>query len=246
MASPSAPAAAAPAATDRAPLSAVYLHQLYREPEPNPQPQPDPEQGLQFVRRELLFFCTILKWCILAFLFIASFLALMWMVFHPTFPQLSIASAILSPIAVTSTAASADCNITLVLTNPNRHLTASYDRMEISLLYASQQVTLSQVHHPRIVQPKRSQITLQTNLSFSAVNLTSGVVSAMKEDLDRGSLGLMMKISSVVKYRNGKWKTKSRFMRAYCGGVSFGFTSSNRPGIFLNPYQECEVYVYSK
>lgn len=72
------------------------------------------------------------------------------------------------------------------------------------------------------------------------------MLSAMKQDLDGGSLGLGMKIFSVIKYRSGRWKSKSHFMKAFCAGVSFAFTSSNRPGIFLNPYQECEVYLYSK
>lgn len=224
----------------------VYVHQLYRDPEPEFTSESQSGPRLALARRELLFFCSTLKWFILLFLFVVSFLVLMWMIFHPTFPLVSVASASMSSAAFTATAATADCNITLVVTNPNRHLTATYDKMEISLLYASQQVPLSQIHQPPIVQPKRSQITFQTNLGFSGVKLGKGVIASMKEDLNRGSLGLVLKISAVVKYRSGKWKTKTRYMRAYCGGVSFGFTASNKPGIFLNPYQECEVYIYSK
>ncbi|KAL1541431.1 hypothetical protein AAHA92_25654 [Salvia divinorum] len=232
---------ASPAAVrDVAPLHPVYLHQLYRDPAPEPEPL------LPSVRRELLFFCRTLKWCILGFIFLASFLVLMWIIFHPSFPLLNVVSASMSPVSFTATAASADCNITLVLTNPNHHLAASYDRMEISLLYASQQVPLSKFHQPRVVQRKHSQTTLQANLSFFGIDLGGGVASAMKQDLDRGSLGLTIKIFSVIKFRNGKWKTKSRYMRAYCPGVSFGFVSSTRSGIFLNPYQECQVYLYSK
>ncbi|XP_047948219.1 uncharacterized protein LOC125194183 [Salvia hispanica] len=228
MASP--PAAAAP-------FQPVYLHQLYRDPAPEPLP---------LVRREMLFFCRTLKWCVLGFIFLASFLVLMWIIFHPTFPLLNVSSASMSPVAFNASAASADCNITFILTNPNHHLTASYDQMEISLLYASQQVPLSIFHQPPIVQPKRGQTTLQANLSFSGVDLGGGMVNLMKQDVDRGSLGLTVKIFSVIKFRNGKWKTKSRYMRAYCPGVSFGFVSSNKSGIFLNPYQECQVYLYSK
>lgn len=221
--------------------NAVYLHQLYRDPEP-----PPPQEQLPFARRELMFYCGAVKWGVLFFLAVASFVMLMWMFFHPTFPLLSVASAAISNVSITAAGATAECNVTLVLTNPNRHLTATYDRMKILLLYASQEVLLSQFHQPPIVQARRSRITFQTNLSFSGVNLGSGVLSAMKQDFDSGSLGFEMKIFSVIKYRSGKWKTNSHFMRAFCGGVSFAFTSSNRPGIFLNPYQECEVYLYSK
>lgn len=224
--------------------NAVYLHQLYRDPEPPP--PPPPQEQLPFARRELMFYCGAVKWGVLFFLAVASFVMLMWMFFHPTFPLLSVASAAISNVSITAAGTTAECNVTLVLTNPNRHLTATYDRMKILLLYASQEVLLSQFHQPPIVQARRSRITFQTNLSFSGVNLGSGVLSAMKQDFDSGSLGFEMKIFSVIKYRSGKWKTNSHFMRAFCGGVSFAFTSSNRPGIFLNPYQECEVYLYSK
>lgn len=239
------PAVAAPEAWPNAPPPppppppeghAVYLQQLYRDPAPR----------RPFVRRELPFFCRTLIWGLLIFLAIASFVVLMWLIFHPTFPQLHVASATMSTVTITTTAATAECNITLLLTNPNRHLTTIYDRMEISLFYPSQQVLLSQDYQPPFVQPKKSRITIETNLSFTGVDLGSDVLKSMKQDLDRGSLSLGIKILAIVRYRNGNWKTKSQFMRAYCGGVSFGFTSSNKPGIFLNPYQECEVYVFTK
>ncbi|KAK6152258.1 hypothetical protein DH2020_014893 [Rehmannia glutinosa] len=218
------------------PPPAVFVQELFR----------DPDRRRLFLRREASFLCRTVIWGLFIFLFVASLSVLMWLIFHPIFPQLHVISATMSAVAITSTAASAECNITLLLTNPNRHLNTIYDRMQIALLYPSQQVLLSQDYRPPFVQHKKSQTTIEINLSFNGVDLGNDVVKAMKYDLDRGSLSLGIKILAIVRYRNGKWKTKSQFMRAYCGGVSFGFTSSNNPGIFLNPYQECEVYLYTK
>ncbi|CAA0819265.1 Unknown protein, partial [Striga hermonthica] len=112
--------------------------------------------------------------------------------------------------------------------------------MEIVLFYPSQQVLLSEDYHPPFVQRQLSQITTETELGFKRSDLGIETVESIKRDLDGGSLSLEIKVLAVVRYKNGRWKTKSRHMRAYCGGVSFGLISSKRPGIFLNPYQECE------
>ncbi|KAK6126444.1 hypothetical protein DH2020_039832 [Rehmannia glutinosa] len=172
------------------PPPAVFVQELFR----------DPDRRRLFLRREALS-------------------VLMWLIFHPIFPQLHVISATMSAVAITSTAASAECNITLLLTNPNRHLNTIYDRMQVALLYPSQQVLLSQDYRPPFVQHKKSQTTIEINLSFNGVDLGNDVVKAMKYDLDRGSLSLGIKILAIVRYRNGKWKTKSQFMRAYCGGI---------------------------
>lgn len=214
---------------------AVYVEDLYRDP-----------ARRAFLRRELPFLCRTVIWALLIFLFIASLSVALWLIFHPAFPLLRVTSATMSAVTVTSTGATAECNITLVLTNPNRHLTTIFDGMQIYLIYPSKQVLLSGNEQPPFVQPRRSRTTIITNLSFNAIDLGSDVLMALKEDLDHGSLSLGIKVVAVMRYRNGKWKTKSQFMRAYCDGVSFGFTSSNKPGIFLNPYQECEVYIYAK
>ncbi|PIN12952.1 hypothetical protein CDL12_14432 [Handroanthus impetiginosus] len=214
---------------------AVYVQELYRDPAPRP-----------LLRLELSFLCRTITWGLLLFLAIASFSVLMWLIFHPTFPQLYVNSATMSAVTITGSVVTAECNITLLLTNPNRHLSTLYDRMEIFLVYPSQQVVLSKIYPPPFVQPRRNRTTIQINLSIIDVDLGNEVVKAMKQDLDRGTLSFEIKIFAVVRFRNGKWKTKRQFMRAYCGGVSFAFTSNNKAGIFLNPYQECEVYLYAK
>ncbi|KAG8374039.1 hypothetical protein BUALT_Bualt11G0089500 [Buddleja alternifolia] len=205
---------------------AVYVEQLYLEPPPPPR------------RRELTFLCRTIFCGLLIFLFASTFSVLMWLIFHPIFPGINVASAALSTLTSTGTAVTAACNLTLLLTNPNRHLTTIYDRMEISLLYPSKDVLLSQDYPPPFRQPKKSRTTLETNLSFNGVKLGNETVNAIKQDLDRGSLSFGVKILAIVRYRNGRWKTRSQFLRAYCGGVSFGFTSIDKPGIFLNPYQD--------
>ncbi|GFP82669.1 uncharacterized protein at1g08160 [Phtheirospermum japonicum] len=215
---------------------AVYVQDLYRDPF---------RRRLFLRRRELSFLCRAVIWGLSIFLVVASLSVLMWLILHPTFPQLHVISATMSAVTTTSTAASAGCNITFLLTNPNRHLKTMYYELEISLLYPSEQVLLSQDYRPPFAQPRKSQTTIESNLSFNGDELGIDVVKAIKQDLDRGSLSLAVKILAVVSYRNGKWKTKSQFMRAFCGGVSFGFISSKKPGIFLNPYQECEVYLYT-
>ncbi|KAL0426600.1 UNVERIFIED_CONTAM: hypothetical protein Slati_2834800 [Sesamum latifolium] len=215
---------------------AVYVEELYHDPPPR----------RPFLRREMSFICRTITWGLVVCLMASSFAVLMWLIFHPVFPQLHVASATMSSVATTSTDVGAECNITFTLTNPNRHLTAIYDRMEISLLYPSQGVLLSQDYPPPFSQPKKSRTIIESDLSFNGVYLGIDVLKAMKQDLDRGSLSLGIRVLAIVRYKSGKWKTRSQFMRAYCGGVSFGFTSNNNPGIFLNPYQECEVYLYSK
>ncbi|EYU38692.1 hypothetical protein MIMGU_mgv1a021137mg [Erythranthe guttata] len=215
---------------------AIYVQQLYRDP---------PRQ--RFQRLELTFLCRTLTWSVLIFIFTASLSILLWLIFHPTFPQLHVTSATMSAVTFTNTTkATAEFSITLQLTNTNRHLTTIYDQFQIFLIYPSQQVLLSQNYQPPFVQPKKTRTTIETNLGFTNLDLGNYVANGLKEDLDRGSLNLGIRILAVVRYKNGKWKTKSQFMRAYCSGVSFGFTSINRPGIFLNPYQECEVYIYTK
>ncbi|KAK4432611.1 hypothetical protein Salat_1023300 [Sesamum alatum] len=215
---------------------AVYVEELYNDPAPR----------RHFLRREMSFVCRTIAWGLIICLMAASFAVLMWLIFHPVFPRLHVASATLSTVVTTSTDVAAECNITFILANPNRHLTAIYDRMEISLLYPSRAVLLSQDYPPPFSQPQKTRTIIESDLSFDGVYLGSDVMKAMKQDLDRGSLSLGIRILAIVRYKSGKWKTRSQFMRAYCGGVSFGFTSSNNPGSFLNPYQECEVYLYSK
>lgn len=213
----------------------VYLHQLYREPE-------------RFhVSRELPFLCRTLAWGSVAFLAISCVVVLLWMLFHPTFPKLNVVAANLSIAAVNATSATAECNATFLLTNSNSHLTTTFDRMEISLFYPSAGVVLSHASQPPIVQPKKSRVTFETNLSFNGVNLGIDAAKAMKQDVDGGSISLGVEIFARVRHRRGKWKTMAQYMRAYCIGVSFAFPSLNfKRGLFLNPYQECEVYLYEK
>ncbi|KAL8509492.1 hypothetical protein ACS0TY_016635 [Phlomoides rotata] len=218
--------------------NAVYLHQLYREPEP--------ERWFR-VSRELPYLCHTLAWGSVALLGISCLLVLLWVLFHPIFPKLDVAAANLSISAVNATSATAECNATFVLTNPNRHITTLFDRMEISLFYPSQQVVLSHASQPPIVQPKKSRTTFETNLSFNGVNLGTDVAKAMKKDVDGGSISLGVRIVARVRYRRGKWKSRAQYMRAYCIGVSFAFPSLNyKKGLFLNPYHECEVNLYAK
>ncbi|KAL3646942.1 hypothetical protein CASFOL_009486 [Castilleja foliolosa] len=218
---------------------AIYVQDLYREVR-------DPFHRRFFIRRrELSFLCRAMIWGICIFLVVASLSILMWLILHPNFPQLHMISATMSAVATTSTAASANCSIKFLFTNPNRHLKSMYYQMEISLFYPSQQVVLSQDYHPPFVQPRRSQTTIESNLSFNTSDLGIEVVKAIKRDLDDGSLSLEVKVLAAVGYRNGKYKTKAQLMRAFCGGVSFEFTSSKKPGVFLNPYEECDVYLYT-
>ncbi|GER33767.1 late embryogenesis abundant protein [Striga asiatica] len=216
------------------PAAAVYARDLYR----------DPAIRRSFLRRGAPFLCRAAIWGLSVSLVFASLSALMWMVLRPSFPQIRVVSAAISAVSFTggASSASAGCNVTFLLTNPNRNLQTVYKTMEIVLFYPSQQVLLSENSRPPFVQRQLSQITIETELSFKRGDLGIETVESIKRDLDSGSLSLEIKVLAVVRYKNGRWKTKSQHMRTYCGGVSFGFISSKRPGIFLNPYQECEVY----
>ncbi|KAL1566104.1 hypothetical protein AAHA92_01747 [Salvia divinorum] len=222
-----------------APYAAAEAVMLLQPPLPY-HPNRDPEP-----RHPLPFFCEGLKGCILSGLFVAGVITAVWTFSHPALPAMRVASASLSAVSIADgNSVSGECNVSLVLTNPNRGLTASYDRMEISLLYESQQVKLSQFHHQPIVQPGRSQIALEANLSFTGVSLGSDVASSMKHELERGSLGLAIEVFAEMEYSNVDQKRGStRYMRAHCGGAMFEISPSDGARVFLNPYQECEVRV---
>ncbi|GER43388.1 late embryogenesis abundant protein [Striga asiatica] len=95
---------------------------------------------------------------------------------EPLRPDLRIVSA-----AMAAGDAAAVCNITFLLTNPNRRLRAIYSRIEISLFYPPQQVLLSEVHRPPLAQATRSQISIETDLSFNGGTLRIELAESIKQ-----------------------------------------------------------------
>ncbi|KAL2503128.1 protein YLS9-like [Forsythia ovata] len=228
-------------------------------PLPLPHPQPAPQHAW-YAHQQLypthyryqppdsdrpIFFRAV-AWAILFTLISCIFWFLIWLVVHPSFPQLHVSSGELSQVSIYNSTATASCNINLTLTNPNRHLTAIYNHMEISLLYTSQRMLLSQDYLPPLVQPRKNQTVINTDLGFTDLDLGKDVVAALKEDLDQGTFTLGLKVLAMVNFQNGKWKTKAQFMRAFCGSIVLVSLPNNNSRIFQSSNRRCVVYLFSK
>ncbi|CAI9783348.1 unnamed protein product [Fraxinus pennsylvanica] len=219
-------------------------------PLPFPQPQPTPEHALyahlyQLPCLDRPIFFRALTLALLLTLITCIFWFFIWCVVQPSTPQLEVSSGELSKVSIFNNTATASCKLSLTLTNPNHHLTAIYNQMEITLLYiSSQRVQLSKDCLPPMIQPRKNETVLNTDLGFYDLDLGKDVGLALKEDLHQGTFTLGVKVLALVNFQNGKWKTKDQLMKAFCGGIILVSLPNNYSRILQDPNRHCAVYLF--
>ncbi|KAL3532159.1 hypothetical protein ACH5RR_005680 [Cinchona calisaya] len=187
----------------------------------------------------MLYRLTFAALCL--FFFMVCLIFTLWLFLHPRMPQVHLASVTLSPLSTAATNVLAACNVSLLLTNPNRKLTIFYDNWELFVGYQSQKIPLFKVQVPPFSQPQENGTILQTHMEISNGSVGNDMVKALNGDLVRGSMNFWVKVFALMRLESKEIKTRSFLITVHCDDVIVGFSSINGQGTLLNPYKDCQI-----
>jgi hypothetical protein len=176
----------------------------------------------------------------------------------PEIPQFQIDSASVSGVSVTGSQLTATWNITLLATNPNRHLGVDYMTIEASLYYGdkndvvywdrkSREVRIVAIatttsYHPFFLDKGNQTRLVNFKLAVVCQDVGYGLAKEISEGVARrGLVKFGLRIKLWYDYRTKFWTLRGlKDDSFFCNQVEFVFHNHNTTGIFTGQSRVCE------
>ncbi|RAL51491.1 unnamed protein product [Cuscuta campestris] len=146
---------------------------------------------------------------------------IIWLSVHPRKFHYSIEHAVISKYNLTNNRLNSNFYMVLRAENPNRRMSMYYDRIDVTVLYEDQKLSINNVHP--FYQPRRNI----THLDMYLVAKDATVYGAVARDLGMhqasgGALSLDVKIKAKIRQKVGVFKIH-RKLKIFCGKVNVPF-----------------------
>ncbi|XP_074358543.1 NDR1/HIN1-like protein 13 [Apium graveolens] len=188
--------------------------------------------------------CTFVRDCliaaIIALIIIALISILSSLIIRPRTPRFTVLSATgVAAVNETSSEFKAACNLSVLAYNPNGNLVIWYKKLDVLILYGSD-YELSETRLAPMFQRKRNQTVLSARFVSDDVDVDKNVIEGLASELRRGVVTFRVRILALVRFKRGKWLTKSYLVKADCNGVDIRFSNATGVGNLIEPSRQCE------
>ncbi|KAL1345099.1 hypothetical protein HN51_018888 [Arachis hypogaea] len=239
------PAANGGAAAGANPAFPATKAQLYGATRPTYRPQP-----LHHRRSRRSCCCRFCFWLILIVLILLLLIGIagvvVYVLYRPHRPDFTVTSLTLSYLNLTaSSTLSSKFAISVTATNPNKHISFSYDPTSVSIL--SGDIDVGDGTVPAFDHGKKNTTVLKTTISSSGQALQSDDAAKLKSSMkSKSGLPLQVKLETKVKAVMGNLKTPKVRIRVSCEGIKATLPSGKKPATASTSNAKCNVDVRFK
>ncbi|PNT21626.1 hypothetical protein POPTR_009G158900v4 [Populus trichocarpa] len=178
--------------------------------------------------------CCCLCWFLsflAAFLFLVGLAAaILYLVFRPESPDYSIERVSISGLNLTSSGPiSPEFNVTVRANNPNNKIGIYYEKGSSVNVY-NDGVKMAAGSLPVFYQDKNNVTVFVTSLKGSAIELTSGVRTALVNGVSKGTVPFNLALRAPVKFKVGSVKTWKITVKVDCDLTVDKLTASAKIG----------------
>lgn len=170
-------------------------------------------------------FCTFLT----VFLLLAGItLLVLWLVYRPYKPRLTVVGAAVYGLNATAAPASllsATLQFTILVRNPNRRVNIYYDRLSAFVSYRNEAITAPMMLPPLYLE-RHSTVSVSPMLGGTAVPVSVQVTEGLAADEGYGVVGLRVVVLGRLRWKAGAIRTGHYQMYAKCDvlmGLKNGF-----------------------
>ncbi|KAL5160749.1 NDR1/HIN1-like protein 12 [Glycine soja] len=142
--------------------------------------------------------------CITVFLLLLGIILLvLWLAYHPTKPRFTVASAAVYGLNATSPPLmSIAMQFNMVIRNPNRRVSISFDRLSAYVSYRNQPVTPHVMLPPLFIE-KHSAVSLSPEIGGVPVPVSEDVSNGLAMDENYGVVGVKLVLFGRLRWRAG-------------------------------------------
>ncbi|KAG4937988.1 hypothetical protein AAZX31_16G016400 [Glycine max] len=142
--------------------------------------------------------------CITVFLLLLGIILLvLWLAYHPNKPRFTVASASVYSLNATSPPLmSIAMQFNVVIKNPNRRVSISFDRLSAYVSYRNQPVTPHVMLPPLFIE-KNSAVSLSPEIGGVAVPVSEDLTNGLAMDENYGVVGVKLVLSGRLRWRAG-------------------------------------------
>ncbi|KAI3461356.1 hypothetical protein Pfo_018019 [Paulownia fortunei] len=183
---------------------------------------PAPQQGQARPRHSALVRC--IAGVLLALIILTGLIVLIiWLAVQPKKLKYSLEQGSISGYNLTNDHLNANFHFVLRANNPNRRISLYYDRIDVTVLYEDQKLSINNVHP--FYQPRRNVTHLDMDLVAKDAALYGAVARDLRMEKASGSVDLDVKIRAKIRLKVGVFKIH-RKLKVLCGPVTVPFYSS--------------------
>lgn len=146
-----------------------------------------------------------------------------WLSLRPKKLKYSIEDGSVSGYNLSNGHPNATFHLLLLANNPNKKISAYYDKIEVSVLYEDQTVSVNNVNP--FYQPRKNVTHLNINLEAKDVTLNGAVATDVKMERGSGIVDLDVKLRAKIRLKVGVFKIHRNF-KFKCGPLAVPFSSS--------------------
>ncbi|KAK4441233.1 NDR1/HIN1-like protein 10 [Sesamum alatum] len=188
---------------------------------PLPAPPPAQQPG-QRQRHSFLLRC--IAGVLLSLILITGLAVLIiWLSVQPKKLRYSIEEGSISGYNLTNDRLNANFHFVLRAENPNKRISLYYDRIEVTVSYEDQKLSVNNVHP--FYQRRRDITHLDLDLVAKDAALYGAVARDLKMERGSGSVDLDVKIRAKIRLKVGVFKIH-RKLKVQCGPITVPFSSS--------------------
>ncbi|KAL3518620.1 hypothetical protein ACH5RR_021209 [Cinchona calisaya] len=215
-----------------APPPPTYYNQQYYPAYHNP--DPDAIRRATFVRRLFAFL-------IAGVIIFGTVLFIIWLVIRPRFPDFRVDSISVSNFNLSSnTLVSADFDVKITARNPNGKITLFFDHIEAAVYFQNYQ--LSSTTLPPFSQGKKNETSMTAELAVVKAYLDGDVVNGINGERGKdGNVGFNVRMLMGVEFKAGAWRTRKRYLKAFCGDLSVRVSGNSTNGTLIGGPKQCHV-----
>ena len=187
-----------------------------------------------FVRR--------LIWTIVSlFLIITLIIAIAWFILNPWEPRFRVNSLSVSNFSATDSQLRGKYEIDLDITNPNKKIRVMVDHFKFFVCYRSMVLSVPEmVQQPPILVDKKGDNKMKVELRLKD---TPPKKLDLFKDWDKGVVNFNVRMKVRVRFEDGIWPIKEKFLEVYCEDLDVGFVPIKDTGKLLGIGKDCGVDV---
>ncbi|XP_051143459.1 uncharacterized protein At1g08160-like [Andrographis paniculata] len=150
-----------------------------------------------------------------------------WLIVHPKKLKYSIEQGSISGFNLTDSRVNANFHFVLRADNPNHHISLYYDRIDVTVLYEDQKLSVNNVHP--FYQRRRNVTHVDLNLVAKDATVYGGVARDLRMEKASGDVVLDVAIRAKIRLKIGVFKIH-RKLKVLCRSVTTPFDPSKAKG----------------
>nr|GLL32406.1 protein YLS9-like [Ipomoea trifida]GME11223.1 protein YLS9-like [Ipomoea batatas] len=192
------------------------------------QPDADAVRRAVFLRR---VFAVIIA----LFIIIGVVFFIIWLVLRPRIPEFRADSLSVSNFNLSNNLVTANWEFQFTARNPNKKISLDYQHIYAEIFYDDE--SLAETSVAPFYQDSRNETTSKAEFAAKGAFVEDWVVERINKE--RPDIVFKVWMLARVSFKAGSWRTRSRYLRVFCGGLTVGFSRNSSSGNLVGAPRQC-------